>query len=194
MLQNIILTIIAIILSVIGYFLKDAPIFIRELKVEKLRNENQSNLQVESYFREISGKDLQQTFKSWLTLIDDMKDNKLKGKALDTYVKDLQVKTFMYGSSTTIKINATMMQLLYQNNTHEKKIQVDFGKEKEPDYRIIVYTAYIIASLKKDFTGYDISPRDFLEVKINDLNDTKEAFDKAEKQVKKELLKKNIKL
>ena len=68
MLQNIILTIIAIILSVIGYFLKDAPIFIRELKVEKFRNENQSNLQVESYFREISGKDLQQTFKSWLTL------------------------------------------------------------------------------------------------------------------------------
>lgn len=116
-----------------------------------------------------------------------------KGKALDNYVKDLQVKTFMYGSSTTIKINSTMMQLLYQNKAPEKQIQVDFGEEKEPDYRIIVYTAYMIASLKKDFTGYDISPREFLEVKITDLNHTKEAFDKAEKQVKKELLKKNIK-
>ena len=122
-----------------------------------------------------------------------MKDNKLKGKALDNYVKDLQVKTFMYGSSTTIKINSTMMQLLYQNKAPEKQIQVDFGEEKEPDYRIIVYTAYMIASLKKDFTGYDISPREFLEVKITDLNHTKEAFDKAEKQVKKELLKKKKK-
>ena len=66
-------------------------------------------------------------------------------------------------------------------------------KKKEPKQKKISDTTYKKKKKKKDFTGYDISPREFLEVKITDLNHTKEAFDKAEKQVKKELLKKNIK-
>ena len=54
---------------------------------------------------------------------------------------------------------------------------MDFGEEKEPDYRIIVYTAYMIASLKKDFTGYDISPRENITKIKNRCIDFIENFD-----------------
>ncbi|WP_062532826.1 hypothetical protein [Jeotgalibaca dankookensis] len=193
MLEKILLFIITIMITAMGYFLKDMPILFRELKIEKIKNDNSTNLQVESYFREISSKDLQETFKSWLTLIDDINDGKLVGKELERYIKNLQVKTFMYGSSTTIKINASMMQFFYQQNKPENKININFGKEKETDYRSIVYTAYMVASLKKDFTGYSVSPREFLEFKITDLKDkNEESFKNAEKKVFDELSKKGI--
>ena len=196
MLQNILPIINSTILFVFVLFFKEVPKLINDLKLEKIKNQNQSNLQVESYFRQLSGKDIESVFQKWLTLIDDMSNNKLTGNDLNKHVKDLQTKTFMYGSSTTIKIYSSMMQQIYINSSIEKKVNVNFGKKKEKDYSLIIYNAFLVASLKKDFTGYKIAPKDFLEGKITDLNhgDEKEAFKKAENMVIKELLEKGIKM
>ena len=194
--QNVLLTIITITLGIIGYFLKDAPNLFREIRVEKLRGTNETNIQIESYFRQISGKDIQDVFQKWITLIDEMNGNERADKELKKYLLDLQTKTLMYGSGKTTKIFTSMMQLTYENNKPENKIELNFGKKKDPDYRLLIYVSYLVASLKKDFTGYDIEPIDFLEARITDLNhpDKRAAFDAAEKRVRKELKEKGLKV
>lgn len=194
--QNVLLTIISLALGIIVYFLKDAPNLVREIKVEKLRGTNEKNLQIESYFRQISGKDIQEMFQKWLTLIEEINENKKNNIDLKKYISDLQTKTFMYGSSETIQILTSMMQLIYENNRVENKIEIKFGEAKETDYRLLIYISYLIASLKKDFTGYEIKPVDFLEAKIKDFNhiDKRSAFDVAEKLVRKELRVKGLKI
>lgn len=53
------------------------------------------------------------------------------------------------------------------------------------------YIANLISSLKKDFTGYVINPKQILLIKIKDLDSHKNKllFDQAEKNVQKELKK-----
>lgn len=166
-------TFILFAISVVGWFLKEAFVLLRELRVERLRSETEQNLQIESYFREVSGKDLNEILKKWSTLIDDLNSNSMTDKQLTKHMKDLTTKTFMYSSTRTTKILGLMQQLTYENGKIEKKIKVRYGKEKknETDHRTIVYTSFIIASLKEDFTGYEIDPLDFLRLRLTDFND-----------------------
>ena len=56
---------------------------------------------------------------------------------------------------------------------------------------LMFYIAYLISSLKKDFTGYNIDPIEILLIKINDIDShkNKPLFEQAEKNVRKELKK-----
>lgn len=165
------------VLAVIGWFLRDAPKLLRELEVEKKRGENQKNLQVESYFREISGEDLNGTLRGWTSLIDTLGDKKIKEKEIEILMKKLTSDTFMYGSAKTTKILALMQQNVYD---HEKNGQ-------GTNYHTMVYVSLMVASLKEDFTGEKVDSLDFLRLRLNDFND--EEMNKKLVKIEKEILK-----
>lgn len=181
-------------ITVVGWFLKDAPALFRAIKVEELRGDNELNLQRASFFRQISGAELDKVFKEWTAMITDMNNqvdkvtDGTKGKAL---LVDMQQKVIMYGSDTTVKILSQTMQHVYGMGKIENRVEVKFGAKKEPvvNYKMMVYIAFLISSLKFDFTGYKIEPMDILKVKINDLDkeNNKQAFKKALHEVKTEL-------
>lgn len=189
-LNSLLLFLILGALTIVGWFLRDAPVLFRELKVEKFRGENEHNLQIESYFREVSGKDLNQILQKWSTIIDDINDKSMSEKQVTKHMKDLTTKTFMYGSPRTTKILGFMQQIAYENNNLENQVEISYGKpkEKKVDHRLIVYTSFMIASLKEDFTGYEIGPLDFLRLRLTDFEDPK--INKQIKDAEKEILEK----
>ncbi|KRN88184.1 hypothetical protein [Ligilactobacillus acidipiscis] len=181
----IVLVLILGALSVISYFLKDSPKLYRELKVEKRKSENQSNLQREAYFRQISGKDLERTFDEWMSLITDLdKTMKTFGtpKGQKTY-SDMVHKCLMYGSKRTVDVLSCMSQHQYTVYNQSKK-NSDFD-----NYVTLMYVSTLIVSLKYDFTGTNIEPFQLIETKMKDLNDQKnrEVILEADKKVKDEI-------
>lgn len=103
-LNSVLMLLILLVISTVGVFLKDTPNLLRELKVEKLRGKNDQNLQIESYFREISGTDIQDVLKNWTTLMDKLRDSAMTDKELKNHMSDLTTRTLMYGSNRTINI------------------------------------------------------------------------------------------
>lgn len=182
MLKTIILGLILVVLVVIGYFLKDSPNLFRDLKVEKKKSENQSNLQREAYFREISGKDLETTFSDWMSMLTDLdRTTKLFSteEGQKTY-NDMVHKCLMYGSKDTVDILACMSQHQYT----AYKSNNNFS-----NYVTLMYVSSLIVSLKYDFTGIKINPFQIIETKMRDLNEegNREVILKAYSQVKDEI-------
>ena len=60
-------------------------------------------------------------------------------------------------------------------------------KDNPNPYKLMMYIATIICSLKRDFTGYDINPISLLEIKINDFDDYANEFNKYHKEIQAEL-------
>ena len=179
------------LLAVITYFVKDLPVYFREMKLEQSRARNSQELLREAYFREIGGEEVAQILKDWLSTlfrfkddnfeIDDEEDTDEDGEA--SSVEDLLSRTVLYGSTHTIHLCALYMQDLYEGILDSENDGLDYAGCKS-----ISYSAFIISSLKFDFTGYEVEPLRFLEMKINDLSEIKktEAFKKALEDIKRE--------
>ena len=179
------------LLAVITYFVKDLPVYFREMKLEQSRARNSQELLREAYFREIGGEEVAQILKDWLSTlfrfkddnfeIDDEEDTDEDGEA--SSVEDLLSRTVLYGSTHTIHLCALYMQDLYEGILDSENDGLDYARCKS-----ILYSAFIISSLKFDFTGYEVEPLRFLEMKINDLSEIKktEAFKKALEDIKRE--------
>lgn len=179
------------LLAVITYFVKDLPVYFREMKLEQSRARNSQELLREAYFREIGGEEVAQILKDWLSTlfrfkddnfeIDDEEDTDEDGEA--SSVEDLLSRTVLYGSTHTIHLCALYMQDLYEGILDSENDGLDYAGCKS-----ILYSAFIISSLKFDFTGYEVEPLRFLEMKINDLSEIKktEAFKKALEDIKRE--------
>lgn len=57
------------LLAVITYFVKDLPVYFREMKLEQSRARNSQELLREAYFREIGGEEVAQILKDWLSTL-----------------------------------------------------------------------------------------------------------------------------
>ena len=179
------------LLAVITYFVKDLPVYFREMKLEQSRARNSQELLREAYFREIGGEEVAQILKDWLSTlfrfkddnfeIDDEEDTDEDGEA--SSVEDLLSRTVLYGSTHTIHLCALYMQDLYEGILDSENDGLDYAGCKS-----ILYSAFIISSLKFDFTGYEVETLRLLEMKINDLSEIKktEAFKKALEDIKRE--------
>lgn len=186
-LTSILLLFILAAISIVGYFLKDLPKLYRELRVEKYKSSNERNLQVEAFYKQIKGSEIDEAFKYWTSLLMDM-DNALAGVETDdwknTNIQMIQT-VFMYGSEQTVSILTAMMQYQYNNSETAGTNQ----------YSTMLYMAYLACSLKKDFTGHEIEPMNLLELKITDINtvENKQKVEQALKNVKKDLQKYGVK-
>ncbi|HFI0448695.1 TPA: hypothetical protein ACGOY6_000901 [Streptococcus suis] len=159
------------------------PTTIRELMLEKEKYQNQSNIQRDAYFRDISGKDVQNLLEEWMDYMTDM-ENKVKKmetpKGKQNFIK-LQSKTLMYGSEKTARILAKMMQHFYKNKHQDDQLSICKG---------IMYMAYLCSSIKEDFTGYHIEPMDILETRITGISNGTEFYQallKSQKIIVKEI-------
>lgn len=178
------------LLAVITYFVKDLPVYFREMKLEQRRAKNSQELLREAYFREIGGEEVAQILKDWSSTLFRFKDSDFEidneeevkdGEA--SSVEDLLSRTVLYGSTHTIHLCALYMQDLYEGVLDSKNDGLDYA-----GYKSILYSAFIISSLKFDFTGYEVEPLRLLEMKINDLSEIKETkpFKKALEDIKRE--------
>lgn len=182
---TIILVLIFGILTVIGYFLKDSPKLYRELKVENRRAKNESNLQREAYFRQISGKDLEKTFSDWMSLITDLQNTMrvFQTPRGQKQYNDMVHKCLMYGSEETVDILACLSQHQYVM-VNQGKSSSEFG-----NYKSLMYICSLIANLKFDFTGIRINPYQIIETKMTDLREEnhEQVLKKANDEVQNEI-------
>lgn len=183
--ENFINILLMIGLSVIIYFVKDFPKIYKEFKIEKFKSKSSMELQREAYFREIGGQEVYKVFEDWLSIIFDY-ERKMKNFNSQKAI-NLVSRTVIYGSTRTIDICSLYMQHIFINN--EDKDNPDSSSYNS--YKTMIYVSKIIASLKFDFTGYEIDALRLLEIKLNDYSNLKneDLFIKAKKDIEKELSK-----
>lgn len=112
-------------------------------------------LQIESYFRDISGSKLEDLFSKWTdALISENSFAKFVENPKN--VEILMRNTIMYGSNKTISVAALFMQFIYNDKTEESssKDNCSENSEKAEDYehnlKGLAYLAELISSLKLD--------------------------------------------
>lgn len=193
---SVLLFLILGVLTVISWFLKDAPALYRALRVEESRSNNEKDIQREAFFRQLRGNELDEVFSYWTKFIVDMDKmvNEMNTKDGTNKMLKMQQQALMYGSDETIYVLSAMQQHLYSMDTVEKRISVKFGandgdSKKEENFQLLVFIAYLISNLKNDFTGYKIPPMNILYIKINDMDTAKnqKIFEDAEKEVIKKI-------
>lgn len=170
--------------AMVIYFVKDLPKLYRVLKVEQRRAENSQELQREAYFREIGGEDLVTLFKDWVAFLYDM-DNAAEDFDADGAI-DLISRTVIYGSTRTILLCSSYTAHLYSTG-----VDSDLNENEEISYdtaKTLLYHAFIVSSLKFDFTGYEVDPLKLLQMKISDFSEIKneKPFKKALEDIKRE--------
>lgn len=164
----------------------ELPRRMHEIKIEEIRNENSNilqdkehqttrELQVDNYYRSISGKKIEELFSSWMDMIADTeKVGNLKTAVLNKMVKDLM----MYGSPRTVYIGSLFQQYNYQRPSTSDEFNT---------FELLYLGASLVASMKHDFTGYEVDPEVLLRMKINDIDSekNKETFRLAKEKVNK---------
>lgn len=70
-----------------------------------------------------------------------------------------------------------------------ENIENQSGELSYNTYKMILYVAFIVSSLKFDFTGYEVDPLKLLEIKISDFSETRNSnnFIKAYNDIQEEL-------
>lgn len=131
---------------------------------DKINNSSARRMQIESYFKQQGGEDQRKIYISWMKLLIDLDETSKKYD--DKAFKELKEKTALYGSEETVKILSSYSHYVY---THE-------GDNEEYAYTGIVYFACIAASLKRDFTGYDVDPLILIRLQFTDYDDLKDKF------------------
>lgn len=154
---------IVIFLLVMAFALTKAIPRIIENNI-KQKNEYKSahQLQIESYFRDISGTKLEDIFAKWTdALITENSFNRFAEEQEN--VESLIRNTIMYGSNRTVNLASLYLQFIYTSK-----------ESHESDLINIAYLASIISSLKSDFSGYYVEPQLILKIKLTDWEDIKE--------------------
>lgn len=169
-------TVISVILFFILVAIYNLPKHIYSELEEKFKQKGNKQLQIESYFRQLSGSKQEELLSKWTNFLTDM------DKTTQKYTKNtpeskkmfrsLMHDTVMYASTKTIKYLGD-----FKN---------DIGKDENEDDQIgTVYMAAIICSLREDFTGYKTNPLDLLKITIQDFDDYKERYTKIWEEIKK---------
>lgn len=131
-----------------------------KMKNDLLLQENEHvstrELQVDNYYRSISGEKMEQLFSEWTDVLMDLSKIMQNQPKFHSMIKDLM----MYGSEDTIQFGAVYMQYTYgltKNN------------DKNKAFVLMYLGAALISSLKKDFTGYEIKPDELIKMKFKDI-------------------------
>lgn len=145
------------------------------VQIEKLKHNNAKDLQIESFYRERGGEKLVEMLEEWANIFMNIEEVSKDDDFISKYNKLIH-KTFVFGSSKTIKLLTLYQQ--YNYNTPENHIEVkgDFGISEYQAY-VMVYLGLIAASVKKDFTNQDIDCMDLLKIKFTDYYENEKLLD-----------------
>lgn len=152
--------------------LSGIPQRIHEKNMEEIKNNNSNlmqdkehkttrELQVDNYYRSISGIKIEKLFSDWMDMIADTdKIGKLSQDTLKKMIKELM----MYGSPRTVYIGSLFQQYNYKRPSTSKEFN---------SFELLYLGASLVASMKKDFTGYEVDPEILLKMKITDIDSEK---------------------
>ncbi|MBC2368392.1 hypothetical protein HBP99_07075 [Listeria booriae] len=152
--------------------------FIFNRKLEKYKSDNAKKLQIDNFFRQISGNKIEEIFDQWSNLV--MNTEEFGKKTTAEAMNDMLKKTVMYGSENTVKIASLFQQYNYKYNSSEE----DSVQEEGVIFILLFLATETICSLKYDFTGHRIKAMDLIRMKLNDTHN-KLVYDelvKAEKR------------
>ena len=144
-------------------------------KIENLKNDNAHNIQVQEYFKKISTDKQSEILSEWVTFITDL-NAFMNIFGDEEKFKNMKHDVVMYGSQVTVSLLASFLHYVYENSKNNP----------EYVYKGIVYTAFIIASLKYDFSGYLVNQMDFLRLQMKDFSHYSDKLALYFKQIKDE--------
>ena len=187
-------TLIMVVLAeiVLGV-LKKIPDMVSNLITEKYKFNTTRNLQIEAYYREVSGKDVEALFRDWFELLRDWfelgsySSDRFKNKQIR--ILELNQRTIMYGSERTTKICALFMNHIHNSENGTLTVKYHTVKYLAVKYKDILYMLSIVASLKEDYTGQKIDIDTMSKILFNDYQKHKdiEEFKNAKKEVENEV-------
>ena len=195
-----IIILLVLLILILLYFIREVPKLINKSFEQSKDYKNNRQLQVEAYFRKMSGDYLREILANWFQLLDDAdscydtkkleeylgeicnsKENKddlerhksLKiGELKTEWIGSLVKRTILYASDDSIRLMSNLQQYIYTT--------------EETDYHIhLAYVCNIISSLKKDFSGFKVDPMWIMESKINDVVKEKDNWIKIFESVSK---------
>lgn len=175
---NIVMTLAIFVL--IGVVLK-LPEYITKSWLEETKNKNAHNIQIESYFKQLGGQQQQEILSIWTEFLTDIAEATKKysnAKSPDSIKRfnKLLHDTVIYGSDRTVNILTN-----YTHNMYSKKDNNGDGG------KMMVYVAYIISSLKEDFSGYHVNPLSLLKLKLKDYDDYVDKYKEYAKEIEREI-------
>lgn len=135
----------------------------------KINFKQSKHLQIDNFYREISGKSLHGTLEDWSELLFFATDKKVEKKlASDDYLKKLIHRAYIYSSEETCRRVSNFQQYFYITDEEDRN-----------SYEIMVMIAGVISSMKLDFTGESVSVKDTLRMKLTDYEDNKQNIEIA---------------
>ncbi|URN85858.1 hypothetical protein [Acetobacterium wieringae] len=155
----------------------DLPDRIHQKNMEQIKHINSKELQIDNYFRQISGKEIETLLFSWTDYISKVWSEDLTGVDVPKMTSDV----LRFGSGEAIRRLAVMLQF-------EFSIKKKEDPTKALDNFVWYYLiAYVVVQLKNDFTGHDIDPTDIIKLRLEDYEnkETKNKFKEAQKEAKK---------
>ena len=171
---NIVMTIVMLVL--VGVVLK-LPEYITKSWIEETKNKNAHDIQIESYFKQLGGKQQQEILSKWTEFLTDM-DSTTKQYNSSTNgqrrFKQLIHDTVVYGSDRTVNLLSNYSHSIYEN-------------EKNDGNKMIVYVAFIISSLKDDFSGYEVKPLTLLKLMIKDYDELESTYKRYAKEIESDI-------
>lgn len=179
-----IIILLVLLIMILLYFIREIPKLINKSIEQSKDYKNNRQLQVEAYFRKLSGDYLREILANWFQFLDDAdscydaqkleeylseirdregidynlgEERELKIDELKTkWIGSLVKQTILYASDDSIRLMSNLQQYIYTT--------------EETDYHIhLAYVCIIISSLKKDFSGFKVDPMWIMESKINDV-------------------------
>lgn len=185
---NVVLTVVGIV--IVGLILR-LPQAITDKWLEQTKNKNAHSIQIESYFKSVSVSKQENILSKWTDFLTDMEATTAKytskSKEAEWELRSLLHDTVVYGSDQTVKLLSIYMKNVFhsfENQESEEKQQKDDDTNMAGQ---IVYYAFIIASLKADFTGYEIDPLTLLEMQISDYDKYEIVYKQCADNIKKQL-------
>lgn len=152
------------------------PLRKHEINIEEIKSLKSYELQVDSYYRDISIKEVSALIEKWYLLVFDNEKILSKNETKNIkIIKEVTNDTIAYGSRETIRRLAVFQNYNYENYLLKKDEQEDeCNKLKEVTFIGMYLMCYVISSLKKDFTGEGIDPEDLIKIKLNNYNENVE--------------------
>lgn len=154
--------------------------------IENEKQRHAHDLQSKSYFKQKGADQQKNILDEWTRFMTNMKEMTVKYSLKNPNgikeLKKLIHDTFMYGSERTCILLALYSRDAYKNN--EKKVNKRSEKEQQ---KTVVYFAFIIASLKYDFTDEQVDPLLILQIQITDYDNYALQYKSLAKEIENEI-------
>lgn len=172
-------------------FIARAPYVWQDKLLENRKSKNSSQLQRESFFKQLGGQGQKDVFDRWTRRITYME--KVNDEAGAMELMDLIHQTVVYGSDRTVNALASMMQYVYTHPYEDDDDGVEIGYTKDDSQMIPMYTAFIISCLKDDFAGYSVDPLTIIQLKISDYDDLRGSYQRCLKRITSDVDERTVK-